>query len=126
MNYHDYLDKFAVIGRCLYAEGWANNFQPELSYDGARLKADLQIVSRPDLIPSFGPDAMNWGFVLIALIPQDEIDRTKFTLKFSEGLTMEDPSRGFSNPGDTPFHAMVDRFRGEVAERAGSMLEIGS
>jgi SAM-dependent methyltransferase len=126
MDYHGYLDKFAVVGRCLYAEGWANRFEPELYYDGERLRTEHQTVPRPDLTTVFGPDAVNWGFVLVAIVPHLHVDRSKFTLRFSEGFILKDPSGGFSNPGDRLFQVMVDRFRGEVAERRGSMLEIGS
>lgn len=126
MHHHGYLDRFTIIGRCLYAEGWANDFQPEILYDGAALKIDVQTISRPDLIPMFGPEAVDWGFILVALTPHLQVDRTKFTLRFSEGLTLHDPSARFSNPGDALFQAMLDRFRGEVAERKGSMIEIGS
>ena len=126
MDHHGYLDKFTILGRCLYAEGWANNLQPELYYDGTRLKIDFQIVSRPDLVGTFGADALNWGFILVALLPHEQVDRAKFTLRFSDGLKLDDPAKGFSCPSDTRFHAMIDRFSRQVAERRGSMLEIGS
>lgn len=126
MQYHGYLDRFAIIGRCLYAEGWANAFDPELFYDGAKLKIDVQTVRRPELESMFGPEAVDWGFILVALIPHERIDRTKFTLTFSEGLTLADPASRFSSPGDTHFRAMLERFQAEVAERKGSMIEIGS
>lgn len=126
MDHHGYLNKFAILGRSLYAEGWANDLEPELYYDGARLKIDVQPVSRPDLVGAFGPEAVDWGFILVALIPHEQVDRAKFKLKFSEGLTLEDPSKRFSDPGDVQFQAMTDRFRSEVADRKGSMLEVGS
>lgn len=126
MDHHGYLDKFAIFGRSLYAEGWASDFKPEIYYDGVPLKFDFQKILKPELVSVFGDGSENWGFVIVALLPSDQIDGKKFVIRFNEGIEIENPSSRFSSPEDTGFHAMVDSFRRAVAERKGSMLEIGS
>ena len=126
MDYHGYLEKFTILGQCLYAEGWANNLDPKLYYNSAAIDLTYSLKKRPDLIATFGANAIDWGFVLVALLPSEQMDRTKFTFRFNHGLSLDDPSAGFSDPADVHFRTMVDRFRGAVAERKGSMLEIGS
>ena len=126
MQCHGYLDKFALIGRCLYMEGWATDFDPELYYDGQQLYLQHKTMKRPDLIHHFGESSVDWGFAAVALVPSDKIEHGKFSFRFNAGMRVDNPSSRFSAPEDVAFRSMLTRFRNEVASRGGSMLEIGS
>jgi hypothetical protein len=125
IDHHAYLEKFTVIGRCLYAEGWANNFDPEVWYDGTKLNCDVAEVNRPELFEALIAAGCK-GFVLCAILPTPEIDRRKFRFRFSAGVTMYYPAGRFSHPDDRTFATMLDGFRQRVNSSKGSLLEIGS
>lgn len=124
--YHGYLDCFSILSRTLYVEGWANHFDPALFYDGEPLSFLCQKVIRPELVAGMGHGADNWGFVLTALLPTEKIDHTKFCFTFNAGISLDNPSSHFSEFTDQAFRAMEHRFCQEVANKKGSLLEIGS
>jgi len=115
-----------MLGQCVVAEGWANHLDLALWYDGVRLELSIVRVPRPDLVTVFGAEAADWGFSMCAALPLRDINRSKFVLRFNAGITRSDPASGFRAHEDTKFEAMVDTIRGEVAERKGRLLEIGS
>jgi hypothetical protein len=128
-KYHGCLDRFSILNRAVVFEGWANEADIEMVYDDARLTLSLASVKRPDLVPLFGEDAEGWGFAGCATLPTDEIDRSKFRLRLSQGI----PSANndiFSTavvPADKVFVQMVEAFRMAVARKPdSSLLEIGS
>lgn len=123
---HGYLDKFTIIGQAVYAEGWGNNLDPKLYYDGIEVASIVHRYDRPEIAAMMGSDRQDWGFKLVAMLPAVEINREKFRLQFSQDLAMDHPASRFAAPDDVKFEAMVSRFRGEVANKPGHMLEIGS
>ena len=126
VEYHGYLDRFSILNRAVVFEGWANEADIEIYYDHNRLNLSLAPVKRPDLVPVFGKDAEGWGFCACATLPTNEIDRTKFKLRLSQGI----PSANidiFSAASDKEFTQMVNAFREAVAQEPDpSLLEIGS
>jgi hypothetical protein len=126
VEYHGYLDRFSILNRAVVFEGWANEADIEIYYDHNRLNLSLASVKRPDLVPVFGKDAECWGFAACATLPTNEIDRTKFKLRLSQGI----PSANIDIFGPHPdkvFTQMVDAFRAEVSKKPDpSLLEIGS
>lgn len=123
---HGYLDKFTILGRSVYAEGWGSDLDLKLFYDGRELPILSQYFDRPEIGSVMGSDGVNWGFRLTGILPEGAIEREKFRLQFSAGLSMDYPASRFADPGDVKFEAMVKRFQAEVAQAPGHMLEIGS
>ena len=126
MEYHGYLDKFTIIERTVIAQGWGNHLDLKLWYDGVLLDLSIGPVPRPDLIVGFGEEAFHWGFTICAVLPIYEVDRRKFVLQFSSGLTVSDPTGRYGPPDDLKLDAMIEKFRNEVAVNKGRILEIGS
>lgn len=123
---HGYLDKFTVMGQAVYAEGWGNNLDPKIFYEGNELPSLVYRYDRPEIASMMKSDQNGWGFKLLAMLPSGDINREKFRLQFSPELSMDNPASRFAAPGDIQFEAMVNRFREEVAGNPGHMLEIGS
>ncbi len=126
MEYHGYLDKFSIVERNVIGQGWGNHLDLKLWYDGLLLDLSIGSVPRPDLVAGFGEEAVQWGFTMCAVLPVYDVDRTKFVLQFSPGLTVADPLSRFGAPDDLKLQAMIDTFRSEVAANKGRLLEIGS
>lgn len=123
---HGYLDKFTIMGRSLYAEGWGSNLDLKIFYGEDEIPILTQRFDRPDIGAMLGSDRADWGFRLVGILPDTDIDREKFRIQFSDSLSMTHPASRFADPGDVKFEAMVNRFRSEVAASPGHMLEIGS
>lgn len=126
LQYHGYLDRFAMLGQCVIAEGWANHLDLALWYDGVPLDLSIVGVPRPDLVAPFGAEAKDWGFSMCAALKLRDIDRRKFLLRFNAGITRSDPASGFRAHDDTKFDDMTKGFRDAVAANKGRLLEIGS
>lgn len=126
MQYHGYLDRFTIINQCVVADGWANEQNLELWYDGKAISICHTITEQPGLVAGFGEEARSWGFSLCAALPTSDIDRTKFKLRLNSAIVLTDPPRGFRRHDDYLFEVMTKRFRDHVAEHKGSFLEIGS
>lgn len=126
VDYHGYLDRFSILDRAVVFQGWANEADIEIYYDDTRLNLSLASVKRPDLVPLFGKDAEGWGFAACATLPTDEINRTKFRLRLSQGI----PSANidvYRDGSHEVFTQMVDAFKAAVAQKPDpSLLEIGS
>jgi Methyltransferase domain len=126
MTAHAYLDKFSVLGQCVYLEGWASDFSLELFYDDEPISLLVQPVHRPDVASVFGDGSERWGFVACGILPNRTIDHAKFRLRFNSEIEYTSPQDHFSAAADQAFVAMINTFQQEIKVRRGSLLEIGS
>lgn len=121
------IDQFSTFGRCVYIEGWINEFKPKLHYDGVELSISHCRVKRDDLAALFGDRALQWGFVVSAVLPSTLIDRRKFRFTLNNEIVIDYPAEHGSSAEDHQFLAMSQRFRSEVESKVGgSLLEVGS
>ena len=123
---HYYLDRFSLLGHFVILEGWANDFDLELSYDGQHIALSVQPIPRPDLVSTFGEEAKYWGFAACGALPTNIIDRNLFKLRYNREIERVAPQDQFSASEDLKFSSMVAAFQREVDSRGGSLLEIGS
>ena len=125
---HAYLDKFALYGRCIVVEGWANDYDIKLFYDDVLVPTICQVRKREDLVPHFGPNAAQWGFICCGLLNVDasSINRTAFRIDYGNGISEINPQDKYRLPSDKLFEEMVSRFQSSIASSDGSLLEIGS
>ncbi|ACA18025.1 Methyltransferase type 11 [Methylobacterium sp. 4-46] len=115
------LDTFTIARGIVIASGWTTGRRPRILYDGRPLASAFQAIERPDVVAAFGKRAARWGFRLAAVTTLPEPDPERVAIRF-----------GFRDV--VPLTAYADRNRGRllpkfvdlVAERGGSLLEIGA
>ncbi|WP_292036775.1 MULTISPECIES: methyltransferase domain-containing protein [unclassified Brevundimonas] len=121
------LDQVSILGRALYIGGWARALSPRILLDGRDLPFMTERVVRADVASFFDePDAATWGFVLVAMLPEGRIDRTRLTVQLRIDVVLTDPARFIIAGEDYAGKALIEGFISKVHETKGSLLELGS
>lgn len=120
-------DRVSVLGRALYVNGWCRAVEPRVTIDGKNINFILDKVDRPDVALCFDlPDALNWGFTLVCLLPEVHFDSTKLTIHLRDDVSLTDPVKDHLAMEDVAAVKMVEAFKASVWTGKGSVLEIGS
>jgi len=120
-------DQVSIMGRSLYITGWSERLSPRVILYGKELSTLWERVDRPDVANFFGdPSASKWGFVIMALLPPERIDRTQLVVELHREAVFADPARHLFAMEDQPGIDMIEGFLATVAREKGSLIEIGS
>jgi SAM-dependent methyltransferase len=115
------VDTFTVVRGAVVAVGWTSGGTPRILYDGKRVSAVRQSVRRQDLIDAFGPKAAAWGFTLAGVTEVPDPDPAKLAIRFARNDVVP-----LADLSGRDYGRLFQQFIARVAERGGSLLEIGS
>lgn len=120
-------DQVSVLGRSLYINGWCRDASPRVFLDNKPLRFLMDRIKRPDVAACFSdPQAEDWGFTLVCLVPEGGVDVTKLAIQLRDDVILFNPVKGHAALEDVAATSMIDRFIATVQQDKGSLLEIGS